>query len=274
LSALRPYWAILQARYRTLLQYRAAAFAGAGTQLWWGFIRIMIFEAFYLSSAHAAPMSFEALVSYVWLGQAFLGMLPWNQDPEIQDLIRRGDVAYELVRPVDLYGLWYMRTVAMRGASVSLRCLPIFLLSGLLLSQTPLHDWALGLPVSWAAALVFALALGVGLMLSAAITTLVHVSLLWTISGEGMARIMPALVMIFSGMVVPLPLFPDWFQPILAALPFRGICDTPYRIYTGDLPIADAAGPILLSLVWTLALVALGRALLARGHRRVVVQGG
>lgn len=41
-----PYLAILSARFRTLLQYRAAAAAGFGTQLFWGLIRMMIFEAF------------------------------------------------------------------------------------------------------------------------------------------------------------------------------------------------------------------------------------
>ncbi len=33
-----PYWALLQARYRMLLQYRGAAFAGAATQFGWGCI--------------------------------------------------------------------------------------------------------------------------------------------------------------------------------------------------------------------------------------------
>jgi ABC-2 type transport system permease protein len=103
---------------------------------------------------------------------------------------------------------------------------------------------------------------------------LIHVSLLWTISGEGMARVVPSLVIVFSGMVVPLPLFPAWSQPLLAALPFRGLADVPFRIYSGHIPLADAPAAILLSLVWAGALIAIGRLLLARGFRRVVVQGG
>ena len=269
-----PYLALLSARYRTMLQYRAAAIAGAGTQFWWGFIRIMILEAFFLSSSEEAPMSLAAVISYVWLSQAFLAVLPWRSDEDIQDMIRRGHVAYELVRPVDLYGLWYMRTLATRAASASLRCVPIFLLSGLVLAQTPLSDWALAPPISLAAGLAFAAGLVAACLLSAAITTLVHISLLWTLSGEGLSRVMPALVTVFSGMVVPLPLFPSWLQPLLAALPFRGLVDTPHRLYTGDLPLADAGPALALSLAWTLAFVAFGRLLLARGHRRLVVQGG
>ncbi len=51
------YCAILSARFRMLLQYRAAAFAGFVTQLFWGLIRVMIFSAFYRSSNAPQPMT-------------------------------------------------------------------------------------------------------------------------------------------------------------------------------------------------------------------------
>ena len=85
--------------YRALLQYRAAALAGFGTQLFWGFIRVMIFKAFYLSTTDSQPMELDDVITYVWLGQAFLVFIPWNVDREIQALIRSGAVTYELLRP-------------------------------------------------------------------------------------------------------------------------------------------------------------------------------
>ena len=269
-----PYWALLQARYRTMLQYRGAALAGASTQFWWGFIKVMILEAFYAANPGAAPMAFEAAVAYVWLGQAFIAMQPWNMDRDIVEMVRSGNVAYELMRPVDLYGYWYMRALAQRAASVTLRCVPIFLFTGIVLSFSPVSSWALGPPVSPAAALAFALALAVAFLLSAAITTLAHMTLFWTLAGEGISRILPAAVIVFSGMVVPLPFFPEWAQPIVRALPFRALCDVPFRLYTGDLSPAAALPELAFGLAWTLALVAAGRILLARGARRLVVQGG
>lgn len=271
---MRPYWVMLSARYRMLLQYRAAAVAGAGTQFFWGFILIMVLEAFYRSSAQEPPLPFSALVSYIWLGQALLALLPWNHDRELEAMVREGTLAYELVRPVDLYGFWYARTLAMRLAPASLRALPIVIFAGFVLPHTPLARWSLLPPDSWAAAGAFAVALVVAVLLGAALTMLVHVSLLWTLSGQGMARMLPPFVILLSGMIIPLPLFPDWAQDVLALLPFRGLADAPYRIYNGDIPLGEAGGAVLLSLAWTAALVALGRAVLARGTRRVVVQGG
>jgi ABC-2 type transport system permease protein len=269
-----PYLALLSLRFRERLQYRAAALAGAGTQVFWGLIKIMILQAFFTLGGGARPLDFGQVVVYVWLGQAFLGMLPWNHDRELEAMIRGGEVAYELVRPADLYGLWYARTVALRAASVSLRCAPVLVLAGAMLPWSPLRAWALPAPVSLEAGVYFALAMLAALALGCAITTLVHVSLLWTISGAGVANLVPSLVTLGSGMVLPLPLFPEWAQPLIRAQPFRGLCDTPYRIYAGDLAGAAALWAILHTLLWTAALVALGRLLLALGTRRVVVQGG
>ena len=106
------YRAIVSARFRTLLQYRAAALAGLGTQLFWGLIRVMIMEAFYLSSNSSQPMGIEDVITYIWLGQAFLGLQPWNMDPDLKTFIRSGGVSYELLRPLDLYANWYSRAIA------------------------------------------------------------------------------------------------------------------------------------------------------------------
>ena len=72
----------------------------------------------------------------------------------------------------------------------------------------------------------------------------------------------------------PLPLFPDWAQPILNALPFRGLVDVPFRLYSGHIPPGDILPLLAQQIGWALALIVLGRTVLARGTRRLVVQGG
>ena len=69
-------------------------------------------------------------------------------------------------------------------------------------------------------------------------------------------------------------MFPDWMQQLIAVLPFRGLMDTPSRIYLGVISGLPAVLAILHQIVWIVALVLLGRLVLARGLRRLVVQGG
>ena len=111
-------------------------------------------------------------------------------------------------------------------------------------------------------------------LLGGALSNLVNVSLLWTIAGEGTIQMLGICIYVFSGMVIPLPLFPDAFQPILDFMPFRGLADTPFRLYMGHIPASQVWSVVGHQLAWTLALVGLGRFLLYRGTRRLVVQGG
>lgn len=55
----------------------------------------------------------------------------------------------------------------------------------------------------------------------------------------------------FGGLVIPLPLFPDWLKPVLYALPFAGVLDLPARVFTGDLPVAQGGLVIAHQLAWT-----------------------
>jgi len=273
IEAWRPYTAIVSARFRMLLQYRAAAIAGVWTQIFFGCVLIMIYEAFYRSATAAVqPMTFAQLVTYVWLGQALLALLPWNVDSELRAMIRSGAVAYELCRPVDLYGLWFARAVAQRAAPTLLRALPMAVFAVFVLPWVGLGEWRLAAPASPAAAAGFAAALVATLALGAAMSALINISLMWTIAGDGVVALIVAAVSLLSGLMIPLPLFPDWAQTVLRWLPFASLFDLPFRLYNGQL---DAALPVLArQLGWTAALVVLGRWLLARGLRRVVVQGG
>lgn len=276
-GGLRGYRAIVSARFRTLLTYRAAALAGLWAQIFFGLVLIMIYEAFYRSGTAGAvtraPLTLAQVVTYVWLGQALLAMLPWNSDTEIRNLIRSGGIAYELCRPLDLYALWFARAIALRTAPPLLRALPMALFAMFVLPLIGLPEWRLAPPTP-GAALGFVVTLGGALLVSCAITTLIHITLMWTIAGEGIVMIVSTVVAFFAGLIVPLPLLPDWAQAAISWLPFATVGDQPYRIYAGDVPLAAVPGVLLRQLAWTAALVVLGRWLLARGVRRVVVQGG
>jgi ABC-2 type transport system permease protein len=273
-EALRPFLAVIGARYRMLLQYRAAAFAGFGTQLFWGAIKLMVLAAFYAVASAEPPMSMTQIVAYVWLGQALFALLPWNVDPEIAEKMRTGSVAYELLRPLDLYAFWFARTLAFKTASATLRMIPMVLTCVFVLPLLGLGAWALPPPASQASFLMFLMAIGATVLLTTAITMILHLALFWTLSGRGFNAIMYGLVGFFSGLIVPLPLLPEWLQGVLYWQPFRGLADVPFRIYSGSIPAAEAGFEILLQLGWTAVMVGLGYAVYWYARGRLVVQGG
>jgi len=263
---MKAYLAILYARMATLLQYRAAAFAGVATQIFWAMIKTMILTAFYAQTTASQPISLVQAITFIWLGQALLALLPWNIDKELEAQVKNGNVSYELVRPIDLYSLWYARAFAIRTVPTIMRCIPVFIIAILFFGLTA--------PISWTAFLAFGVSLIFGSFLSTAITTLIIISLFWTISGEGIQRLMPHVALLLSGLTIPLPLFPEWLQPFLSFQPLRGIIDIPSRLYTGVIPVQEAFYYLGFQLIWILVLVGMGRWLMGRALRQIEIQGG
>jgi len=261
---------LLKMRFLTGLQYRAAAAAGILTQLFFGLIFIMVYVAFYTHNGAAQPMSLKEVVAYVWLQQMFFALIVlWQFDGELFELITGGNIAYELCRPWRLYPIWYAKLLAARLSSASLRCLPVALVVFIL----P-EPYRMPLPTSPAAFLLFTLALLSGLLLVAAISMLVYISVFWTMSPVGSVLMIAVAGEFFAGMIVPVPLMPGWMQTIAGLLPFRWTVDFPFRVYTGHIGVREALAGIGIQMIWLAALAAAGQWLMGRALRRVVVQGG
>jgi ABC-2 type transport system permease protein len=266
---LKAYLALFRLRLAVQVQYRAAAFASFVTNFFFGFVRVMVFQAFFASSSQVQPLTLEQTVTYTWLTQVTFRMQPWNADTEMLTLIRTGNLAYELCRPLSLYFSWYFRLIALRLVPTILTGVPIFIVVILL----PGHFRA-ALPASISAGIAWLAAMLMALLLGCALSNLVTISALWTLAGDGMSRIFPAIVMILSGTIIPLAFFPDWAQTALRILPFSGLADIPFRLYLGAVP-PDRILPLLgLQLLWTGFFILVGVKLLETGIKRVVLQGG
>jgi ABC-2 type transport system permease protein len=270
----RPYVAAFRARFLLMLQYRIAALAGFATQCWWGGIKIMVYAAFYETAAAAAPISLPNVVTYTWLGQAFLALLPWVADPEVGMSIRTGGVGYDRLRPLDTYGYWYARTLGWIVARALPRAILMLVAAGILLPLVGLEAWAWQPPSGAEAALLFVPAFVLMVTLAVAVLMLANVVVAASLNERGVNAVLMPLVVVFSGSLVPLDFFPDALRPLLHAQPLAGLVDIPFRIYFADLRGAAAVQSLALQAGWTLVLVGLGRLAMARMMRRLEMQGG
>lgn len=150
-ALLRPYRAAFASRFLVMLQYRAAAWAGFITQCWWGGLKAMVMAAFYGgAAAAAAPLSLAQAITYTWLAQGLFALLPWSADPELAQSVRTGAVAYDRLRPVDAYALWFARSAGWIAARVLPRAALMAAFTGVVLPVAGLEAWALQpRPAGW-----------------------------------------------------------------------------------------------------------------------------
>lgn len=267
---MKKYLSFFRLRFIMGLQYRAAALGGLVCQFFWGAMAILAFKAFYESDPAAFPMSMQAVSSYIWLQQAFLLLLTLNgMDGEFFNVIQSGNVAYELCRPVDVYGMWFTRQAATRLSNAMLRCVPPLLVA--LLIPAP---YGLGAPAGLGAFLWFVLSLSLATGVVTAFCMIVYMITFHTISPRGVRLMAIGVADFLSGDIVPLPFFPDAVRRVVELLPFSAMVNVPLRIYSGDLVGEEMLRLVALQAFWIVALVAAGKLLEKIELKRVVVQGG
>ena len=277
LQLARPYRAAFASRFLLLLQYRSAAVAGFLTQCWWGGIKVMILAAFYGASSAAAsqaPMSLSQAITYTWMMQAVLVLLPWLGDPDVASAVRSGAVSYDRLRPVDLYALWYARSAGWIVARAVPRAALMFLFAAVAMPLLGFGAWSWQPPASVSAGFFFTVSLALGALVSSAMIMLINVAVAASLNDRGVNALASPIIIVFSGNLLPLLLFPDWMRTAMFVQPFAGLIDIPMRIYFGALTGAGLLAGLGLQVFWIAVLVALGHRAMARTLRTLESQGG
>ncbi|MBN8752705.1 MAG: ABC transporter permease [Variovorax sp.] len=271
----RPYIAAFASRFLQMLQYRTAALAGFGTQCWWGGIKVMVLAAFYGGASMAGtPMSLTQAITYSWLSQGLLVLVPWLGDPEVAQAVRTGAVAYDRLRPVDAYALWFARSAGWIAARVLPRVALMAAFAAVALPLVGLGDWAWKPPASFAAAIAFLASSVLALLLSTSMVMLLNIAATAALNERGINALAGPVVIVFSGNLLPLMLLPNAWQTALLLQPFAGVVDIPARIYFGLMSGWQAMAGLGLQSFWIVVLVVFGRMAMQRTMRRLEVQGG
>ncbi len=267
---MKKYLSFFRIRFIAGLQYRAAAWAGIATQFAWGGMTLLMFWAFYQNGENSFPMTFPELSSYIWMQQAFLAMfMAWFFDHEIFESITSGNIAYELCRPCNIYSMWFIKNMAIRLSRMVLRCFPILLVAAFL--PAPFH---ITLPPDWLSGVLFLVSIILGFLVLISFSMLIYISAFYMISSVGIRILATSVIEFFAGAVIPIPFFPEALQPIMYALPFASMQNTPFLIYTGHIGEIKALQSISLQLIWFIALMIAGRILIKRALKKIIVQGG
>ena len=266
---MKKYLSIFRVCFIHSAQYRIVVFSHLFTGFLWGLMLVFAYTAFYRSDPAAFPMTLQQTVSYMWLQQTFLVMFSVTfADEEIESSIENGSVAYELVRPADLYGRWFSRACAGRAAVTAFR-LPLLVIVFFLPAP-----FCISLPpdIYQFAMFLVSAALALGVTVSAAM--LMYVSMFYTTSYRGVRVLLIALTAFFTGAVIPFPFFPAPVRAVLEMLPFAAMQNMPLRVYSGSISGAGALRGVAFQVFWLIALAASGRYAMARALKKVTVQGG
>ncbi|MEW1865921.1 MULTISPECIES: ABC-2 family transporter protein [unclassified Streptomyces] len=263
------YVAVVTRGFRRYSTYRVATVAGVFTNCVFGLIISYSYLALWDQRPHLGGYSEGQALTYVWLGQALLSpmaLMGGGCEDELMERIRSGDIAVDLYRPADLQGWWLAQDLGRMAFQLLGRgVLPV--LCGALVFDVALPST----PVTW---LLFAVSVGLGGLVSFALRFLVGLSAFWLLDGSGVSQATMLTGLFFSGMLLPLTVFPGALGELARALPWASMLQVPADVLLGRHQGTGAVLALCGQAGWAVALLGAGRLLQTAAARRVVVQGG
>ncbi|WP_299527848.1 ABC-2 family transporter protein [uncultured Streptomyces sp.] len=266
---MRVYAVVAAGGFRRHATYRMATLAGMFTNTVFGFIIAFTYTALWRERPDLGGYDTAQALTFVWLGQALLmtcSMMGGGFEDELIERIRSGDVAIDLYRPADLQ-LWWL-------AGDLGRALFHLLGRGVVPMGIGALAFDLALPSSPWTWLAFLVSVTLGVVVSFAIRFLVALSAFWLMDGAGAMQMAFLAGLFFSGMLLPLNLFPGALGEVARALPWSSLLQVPADVLLGRHTGWGLLEAYAFQAGWAVVLLLAGRSAQSVATRRVVVQGG
>ncbi|MEU7742823.1 ABC-2 family transporter protein [Nonomuraea sp. NPDC049158] len=258
------YARLVRYGFRKHATYVWAAIAGAFTNSVFGILRAYILIALWQARPGLAGYDVTQAVTFCFITQALIGpMQLFGTGLAIPERIRSGDIALDLVRPASLL-LWHLAEDLGRAGYLALaRGLPPMLLGAAVFGVVHPTE-----PGQWLAFLVSFLT---AVIVSFAWRYLVSLSACWLIDDRGVLTFSLVLTTLFSGMMLPLSLFPGVLGDLARALPWAAMVQAPTDLYLGKAPVLET---LAFQSCWAAALLVAGAFGTRAIRHKVVIQGG
>jgi ABC-2 type transport system permease protein len=261
--------AIATRAFRRYSTYTVATLAGIFTNCVFGVIICFVYTAVWDQRPHAGGYDVHDALTYAWLGQAMIMTVAiWGggSPDDLAERIRSGDVALDFYRPVGILG-WYV------AADLG-RALYHLLTRGIAPTIVGALLFDLRWPESPVTCLAVAASVCLAVLVSFSLRFLVAASGFWILDSQGTKVLAASAAVFFSGLTVPLVLFPGWLQDVAVVLPWATFLQIPADIWLGQRGGVGILTGLGLQVFWAVALLAVCAFVLRTAERKVVVQGG
>jgi len=252
--------------YGRYAAYPGATWAGVFTNTFFGFLIAYTLLAVFEQRDAVGDYDARDAVTYTWLAQGMLMTIYLWGWFEVALRVRSGDVATDLQRPLDFQGYWLAQDLGRAAYHALFRGVPPFVLGALVFDVL-----VPGNPLVW---LAFLASVTLAVVTSFAFRFLFNLAAFWLLDYRGAGVLAMVASTFFSGQIVPIAFFPHWLAVLAWALPFAAMVQAPIEIWLGHAEGLELLGLIALQAFWAGALLLVGRAVLAAGMRKLVIQGG
>ena len=265
---LKKYFTLVRAGIMNELQYRGATFVIILGNLVYLVVVYFLWKAIFASSGREVVngMTFESTLIYLVLATTLFNFMELYAVWEIGRNIQTGKIVLDLLRPMSYqsYLFWSF------AGSLILNFFTTFLPTFIVVAIVTHGRISFGMNLVY-----FVPSVVLSVLINYSIDYIVGMICLFTESIWGINIMKQVIVLLFSGVTIPLAFFPTAFKNVAYCLPFRAIYDSPLTLLLSNNPqFGDAFRILGLQLLWAIALTILSKAFWSISIRRITVNGG
>jgi len=267
MGTLRMYGAFTRKSFQRAAAYRFDAWTRILGNVIMLFVWGSIWYALYRGKGSVENVTFSSMLSYILISQALQGIHGAGTPLwEIQERVRTGDIAMEMLRPYDYPLRMFFTDLGSIFFYFLTAVLPLYTLLFLILN--PIR------PTTLAQGVLFIVSATLGYFIRYCIELTFGLFTFWLVETGGVEDIFYFSISLFSGSVVPLWFFPNWLEHLAFYLPFQGIYFVPNSIFVGQLSGQALLVSLFTQVFWLAVCYALLRYVWAKASMKIVIQGG
>lgn len=242
------YWQVAKASFQSQLLFRAQFISQVPTELLSVFLLYFFWTAVYIGRSTLGDFGYRDMLSYLFLAHVVSAFTAVEVEMRMAMKIVFGEIA-DVVMPINHQLYLFAQAFSDMIIKAVVRGV-VSLSAGFLLFR-------IAFPGSFLTAVWVAASIALSVVLAFALSYLWGLLLVWMKDwwgGYGLTHTKRVMFAFFSGGLVPLTLFPPWFQKIAFSLPFQGIVHIPVSIYLGRIAPERVPSALLSQLVWAAVL--------------------
>ncbi|MDT3424798.1 ABC-2 type transport system permease protein [Paenibacillus forsythiae] len=263
---LEAYFDFIRIRFLTMLAYRLNYYTGILIYSLNIGVNYFTWKAIYGQGESLGGFTAAQMTTYVavsWMARAFYFN---NLDREIATDIRDGSIAIQFIRPYN-----YVFAKMMQGFGEGMFRFLLFMIPGMALAMLLFPVKLPQDPAAWAGFLVM---LFFSFLINSQINIITGLLAFFVENNEGLMRMKRVVVDLFSGLIIPISLFPGWLSAVLKLLPFQAITYLPGSVFTGRVQGVGIWSVFGIQIIWFIILLIPLFWLYRAARQRLFVQGG
>lgn len=263
---MKTYFFVAKIRIQTALAYRFNVFSTILIQCLIMYAMSCFWIAAYSGKEMVSGVSRRDMITYTTISVIMGNLLTIGVQNRIARSVRSGSVALDLLKPVNIYGVYLAEDVGDCVAAFFQRAIPL-LLVGTVMFGFPT-------PASLLHFVLFLFSFCIGYLINWILAALLGLCAFKMLRLGPLVNAKGFIMKLLSGSIFPLWFFPAGFRRVLEMLPFMNIYQLPLGIYVGQYTMHEIMLRTMLQLFWCVILWLLFDVLQKKASAVVLIQGG